>query len=233
MAVSIDRVYQTVQKILNKEQRGYLPPVEFNLFANQAQIEIFENYFYDLDAYMQGGSNDSDYGDIIKNLGEKIHAFDNVATVTEAMAHGVEQFSYPANFYRLGQVTLNNIIVDEVSHKELAYVELSPLTAPTRKQPVYTRHEGGVVLRPEMLMPTDVVRMIYIRQPAAVSWAYMNVNGNPVYNAGPSTDFELHPSELTSLIFKICALSGVAIRSIDVSQIIQQEEAAYMAELKQ
>ena len=43
--VGIDRVYQTVQKILNKEQRGYLPPVEFNLFANQAQNEIFEGYF--------------------------------------------------------------------------------------------------------------------------------------------------------------------------------------------
>ena len=40
MAVSIDTVYQRVLSILNKEQRGYITPQEFNLLANQAQIEI-------------------------------------------------------------------------------------------------------------------------------------------------------------------------------------------------
>ncbi len=47
MAVSIDTVYQRVLAILNKEQRGYITPQEFNLFANQAQLDIFEQYFYD------------------------------------------------------------------------------------------------------------------------------------------------------------------------------------------
>ena len=42
MAVSVDTVYQRVLAILNKEQRGYITPQEFNLFANQAQMEIFE-----------------------------------------------------------------------------------------------------------------------------------------------------------------------------------------------
>ena len=40
MAISINTVYQRVLAILNKEQRGYLTPVEFNLFANQAQLDI-------------------------------------------------------------------------------------------------------------------------------------------------------------------------------------------------
>ena len=33
MSVSIDTVYQRVLSILNKEQRGYVTPQEFNLFA--------------------------------------------------------------------------------------------------------------------------------------------------------------------------------------------------------
>ena len=45
--VSIDTVYQRVLALANKEQRGYITPQEFNLFANQAQMEIFEQYFYD------------------------------------------------------------------------------------------------------------------------------------------------------------------------------------------
>jgi hypothetical protein len=32
--------------LANKEQRGYITPQEFNLLANQAQMTIFESYFY-------------------------------------------------------------------------------------------------------------------------------------------------------------------------------------------
>ena len=46
--VNVDTVYQKVLAIANKEQRGYIIPQEFNLFANQAQMDIFEQYFYDL-----------------------------------------------------------------------------------------------------------------------------------------------------------------------------------------
>ena len=46
--VNIDTVYQTVLALANKEQRGYITPQEFNLFAHQAQMDIYENYFYDL-----------------------------------------------------------------------------------------------------------------------------------------------------------------------------------------
>ena len=46
MAIDINRIYQKVLAIANKEQRGYITPQEFNLLANKAQLEIFENYFY-------------------------------------------------------------------------------------------------------------------------------------------------------------------------------------------
>ena len=46
--VNIDTVYQRVLALANKEQRGYVTPQEFNLLANQAQQELFEQYIYDL-----------------------------------------------------------------------------------------------------------------------------------------------------------------------------------------
>ena len=39
--VSVDNVYQKVLALANKEQRGYITPQEFNLFADHAQMEIF------------------------------------------------------------------------------------------------------------------------------------------------------------------------------------------------
>ena len=72
MPVNVDTVYQTVQALANKEQRGYLTPQEFNLFANQAQMDIFEQYIYDLNAVtlrkrqMQIGPEDRALGDSVQ-----------------------------------------------------------------------------------------------------------------------------------------------------------------------
>ena len=45
--VNINTVYTTVLYILNKEQRGYVTPAEFNSLATLVQDEIFESYFPD------------------------------------------------------------------------------------------------------------------------------------------------------------------------------------------
>ena len=57
--VSVDTVYQRVLAIANKEQRGYVTPQEFNLIANQAQSEIFEDYFTQMNVAKQAPGNES------------------------------------------------------------------------------------------------------------------------------------------------------------------------------
>ena len=43
----INSVRNTVLSIVNKDNRGYISPEEFNLYSKQAQIEIYEKLFYD------------------------------------------------------------------------------------------------------------------------------------------------------------------------------------------
>ena len=59
MAINVDTVYKTVLLILNKEQRGYVTPNEFNKIATQVQLEIFEKYFEDLNQQLRVPENDS------------------------------------------------------------------------------------------------------------------------------------------------------------------------------
>ena len=83
MAVSINTVYQRVLAMANKEQRGYLTPQEFNLLANQAQLEIFEQYFYDINQFNRNKGNSTEFSDMLHILEEKISAFRvNEATLT-------------------------------------------------------------------------------------------------------------------------------------------------------
>ena len=61
MAINVDTVYKTVLLILNKEQRGYMTPDEFNKIGTQVQLEIFNNYFDELNQQLRISDNDIDW----------------------------------------------------------------------------------------------------------------------------------------------------------------------------
>jgi len=75
MAINVDTVYKTVLLILNKEQRGYITPDEFNKTATQVQLDIFEQYFDDLNQQLRVPQADYDYADRQMNIDEKISYF--------------------------------------------------------------------------------------------------------------------------------------------------------------
>jgi len=102
MAVNINTVYQTVLAIANKEQRGYITPQEFNLFANQAQMETFEQYFYDINQFSRLHGNDTEYSDMLNVLNEKISIFQ------EFQKADVQAFDEPGYLYTYG----NEAVVD-------------------------------------------------------------------------------------------------------------------------
>jgi len=86
MAVNVNTVYQTVLYILNKEQRGYAPPAEFNSIATQVQLEIFNSYFPDGNQVnrlnQSNNQNDTEYFNIFNNLSYKLTPFIEQVTLS-------------------------------------------------------------------------------------------------------------------------------------------------------
>jgi hypothetical protein len=78
MAINVNTVYQTVLLILNKEQRGYMTPLEFNKTAGQSQLEIFETYFDSLNQQIRVPQTSADYSDRVASLDEKISIFKEI-----------------------------------------------------------------------------------------------------------------------------------------------------------
>ena len=211
--VNINNVYQTVLTIINKENRGYVTPDEFNRLANIAQLEIFESYFVKAVQVAQADVTADDGANPMMVNAEKISVFHATAPLTST----TNLFLYPDTFYRLETVTVNNIIADQVSHKDVRYINLSPLTAPVATQPVFTRDAGGVTLYPNTVRAIEID---YLRQPLEPRWTFLT-NPNdmmPVYNpdAMDAQNFELHPSEEQDLVYKILSLAGVVIRDAEV-----------------
>ena len=89
MAINVDTVYKTVLLILNKEQRGYLTPDEFNKTATQVQLEIFNEYFEGLNQQLRVPDNDSEYADRIKNIDGEMSVFKTVDNCTQTLGSNI------------------------------------------------------------------------------------------------------------------------------------------------
>ena len=105
MAINVNTVYTTVLSILNKEQRGYMTPDEFNKVGTQVQLEIFEKYFEDLNQQLrvplQVAQMDSEYADRIKTTEEKISIFETSNDLTYAAGSFSMSVANPA-IHRIG-----------------------------------------------------------------------------------------------------------------------------------
>lgn len=234
MAISVDTVYQRVLGILNKEQRGYVTPQEFNLFANQAQLDLFEQYFYDINQFGRIPGNSTEYSDMLNLLNEKINIFEITAQPTRSGNY----FQEPTNSYRLGTVvykntttnsfgvaSTENIEAERINANEFLYINSSPLTKPKNVRPVFVANTNGIrVYGNSEITDVTKVELQYIKKPAVVNWGYQMVFDEALYDANTSVNFELHPSEEVELVVKILELSGILIKDLNLYQVFDKEE---------
>ncbi len=94
----INTVRATVLSIANKNNFGYITPADFNLYAKQAQLDIFEDYFYQYNSQIvkqNARVSGSGYADIVKGIEEVIDTFTVFAPLSKNVV------SYPSSLYLL------------------------------------------------------------------------------------------------------------------------------------
>lgn len=222
--VNINTVYQKVQALANKEQRGYITPNNFNLFADQAQHEIFDNYFHDLRTAQLKSKNDTGYADEIEVLESRI----SMHSSTTSISISGELHPLPSNAYNVSSLTLyntslaKNVYVNRVEDSELREILLNPLTAPTTGRPVYIEQNGSVRVYPATSQSIDIT---YTVRPQTPNWGYVVVSGVAMYNSNTSIDFDLHVSEEHNLVTRILQLAGIATKDVELLSVAAQDAA--------
>ena len=223
MAISVDTVYKTVLLILNKEQRGYMTPDEFNKTATQVQLETFENYFESLNQQLRVPDNDSEYADRVKNIDEKIAIFKRYATAPYETDH----FTLPSDLYRLGTVVYKDEIEAQlIQRNDLLYVNQSPLTKPTEQYPLYLYEDNKLYLKPNDIISN--ISVSYVKKPADVIWNFEIPSGQNYYQyiATGSQNFELDVSEQPEVIIKILLYAGVVVKDYNLVNLTSQQVQA-------
>jgi hypothetical protein len=233
MAVNVNTVYRTVLLILNKEQRGYLTPDEFNKTAAQVQLEIFNEYFEDLNQQLRVPGNDTEYADRIKNLEEKIAIFQEDANCNYyggSFTVDIPIDTPQPELYKLGTVIYNDVKeVQYVQPNELLELNLSPITRPSVYWPVYTLKGVDVnknsIIRVYPNTIQDRVSCTYVRKPYNPVWNFTSTAPSFTYTYDPngSVNFDLHPIEQTNIITRILLYSGIIIKDPQIVQAAAQQ----------
>ena len=128
--------------------------------------------------------------------------------------------------------------------REFRKYEDSPLTRRSTTRPSYIHfHDGYNRIKIHPFPPqgtyivqgvaSDDIRISYIKKPTKPNWGYVILNDKALYNADYSTNFELHVSEETELVYKILKLAGITLNKGEIIQTTQALENQKVQQEKQ
>ncbi len=113
----INSVRNTVLSVLNKNNYGYISPSDFNLYAKQAQLEIFEDYFSEYNKVLNKENarmSGTDYADTKKTLEEAMEYFavtDYLIPTTIIASLAQAKFYLPQSIYNGNDYYMINKII--------------------------------------------------------------------------------------------------------------------------
>jgi|TARA_R100001463_G_scaffold24890_3_gene59297 hypothetical protein len=236
----IQQVYDAVLAILNKNNYGYLSPADFNLYAQQAQLDLFEDIFYQYNAQVTKENlrgSGTGYADIKKGIVEVIDMF----SVTAALNHLANNtYSMPStpttgsDFYFINKVLCYDAAgvtftgeAERVSQAKITLLNNSLYTAPTTTYPAYTTEGSVMTVYPSSIILAGQVQAQYIRYPATPQWTYVSLGAaqQPQFSVTASyQDFELPLDYFQDLVNKILQFAGMEIRDGEIVQFALGQE---------
>lgn len=201
MAINVDKVYRVVLAIINKEQRGYLTPDQFNRLGRQAQLDLLEKSFYDYNRALtrrNAQGINSEYGDIAEKIEEKIEALTTSDWLDFGHTDPVKGFAASNEawlisnsngpldkIYKILSVSTNGSTgqgrttqVERVKKSELLYLNASKLTSPTIQFPSYFLEDSKLTIFPTGINEATID---FVKVPADPKWGYtIGANGSYV-----------------------------------------------------
>lgn len=219
----IDLIYKTLLTIINKENQGYVSPTEFNILANQVQMEIFRDYFEDENrdkVKKNKGYTNKGYANLDFNTRQKISKFAGYKTLTAED----DLFKLPSDLYFIeddGVLTPMHKVITEIERGQIGYL-FNSLTAPTELFPVYENIGDSLKVYPDSF---EKIQLRYTRIPKKPMWTYFVLpNGSEVFDPSSSSfqDFELHETEFSNIVNRMLTYFGINLREAEVIQIAEQ-----------
>lgn len=243
--MTIDEIYRLVQAFASKDQRGFITPAEFNLMAQQAELELYNER---LQVVMEGSQAKKIAGYYKKALTpavaeQDILTFLYKTDISLTTGEGAILSDYVCQLYAtaytssvLDSITqkykdksttiTNQLAVDVVTTKNVGQIQRSSLVKPSLDFPIalLSSNSGSVNVSvfPSTITKISCYYYLYNNKP---TWNYVTIAGKPVYDPSNSKSFLISSRCHGELVIKILGYLGVSIREADLVNYAQNKEA--------
>lgn len=218
--ISTDRVYQTVQALLNKAQLGYLKPFYYNLFVNKATTSITSDFLTDLKSAIRKSNWHLD-GSELSNMSELKKQLVEYYTIEYDYTPSVD---VPLDLEYVIDVFYNGSEVSKVSYKKFNLLKKNVYALPSECTPICYLSSRILKVLPSTI---STLNLFYIRKHKQSKWTFEPFNGRPMFNPS-KLDFKNIdlPSMFESLLIDITTeYSSIYLRELKLADFENREQA--------
>lgn len=219
----IDRLFQTAQAILDKEQKDYLRPLYFNLYVNNALHTVFNKLLSDVKSnvrksnWMLDGKNLADFSEHLKQILEFYLTPGTIQSQTES-------FNLPNNLSLIQDVTYSiDRIIEKVDIDDYTILKRNKTSAPTLCSPICTKIGSTLLVHPVSI---SEISLIFLRKPQKANWTFNEFEGKAMFDPTKPDFMEVDAPEILfdELLNAVLKQAGVSTRDPLVVQNSTQNE---------
>jgi len=225
----LDRLFKTVQELMNKEQLGSIKPLAFNLFAYNAIIINFNSLLVDVKVSVRK-ENWNLQGKFLADLsGKKKQLLEYYLTSTtidgSPSKDGLDViFNLTDDIEFVEEVLANNIKIDKIDLQDYNLLRRNIYSPPTAKKPFCTKIGNKLKVLP---ITIDEIDITYLRTPKVPNWTYIDYQSRAMFNplADDFEDLDIPESMFDDVLLSVLEQAGLKLRDRDVMQAINSEQS--------
>lgn len=215
----IDQVYQLVQYVSNKEQRGNIPPSQFNVLARSAQLEFVSKRVGNIKIINERGVPIFGY-DSTWRINEDLRPFIYGPVTIPILPGG--NFVYPYGYIWVDAVHKNDFAeIKRLTADQYPRVKHSHIYPPTEDYPIMVMRGQYGFIDPYSI---GSFQMSYLKEPPDPIWGYVDINDVPVFDVGISVDFTAPSLSINELAMLVLQHVGINLDAAQVAQYAMQKE---------
>lgn len=211
----IDRVYQLVQFIANKEQRGDIPPAKFNLLAEMAQLEYISKRVGNIKIINERGIPQFGYEStwrIHEDLRPMVYGPEVIPIATNG------NFNYPYGYIWPDAIHKNDFTpIRRITADQYPGIKKSVIKPPTTDYPVVIMRNPYGFIDPYQI---GSFTMSYLKTPPIPVWGWGLVGDSdrPVFDANKSVDFSVPTMAMNEIALIILSHVGINLSESVLAQ---------------
>ena len=219
----LDSIYKLVQALVNKEQLGYIRPIDFNLYVNNGCNKLFNKAFIDLKTNTRkmnwhlDGRNLADYSEFHKQMVEHFTEPDYTLAITNGYGTPPDDMVFILDIYN------GTTPIDKVDYSDFQLMGRNNYVAPTECTPICSKVGSRIAVSPTTITTS---KLFYIRKPKTAKWTFEEVDGKPMYDPTKNDFQEVDipyslKDELVTLVFEMACKE---LRETAQQQLLNQDQ---------